>query len=432
MTIRESSVAPGRQAVADSAKPRAEKVGVAQNRGKPWLSEKVDTARAKLMGSQGKAVMDAVDRGIAELRLTPLSQLPPEALRAFTERMPKIDLHRHLNGSIPLERLLSVAKELGIMLPANDLEGLRPHVQITTADRPTLPVYLSKFDVIGRVLKNPKVIEELAASTVEDAAKDKLAHVEIRFAPQFMAAAHGLDMEDIVKAVCAGVRKGVDKTKTTARLIIIIARQHGVDQGAIVAKLAAKYKDFGVVAIDLASASEVQFPPGPYAEAFEGARLDALSATCHAGESAGPESIKSAIVDLKVPRVGHASRILEDPEVVALTRKLRTVLECCPTANAQVGAIASFGDHPIYALLQLGVLVALCTDNPAISGITLSKEFERLLTIFDQLTLGDVEQLIQNSVDGAFLTARERAQLGKRVAKDLAAAEVRLLRDIGG
>ncbi len=375
--------------------------------------------------------MDAVDRGLAELRLTPLSKLPPEALRAFTERMPKIDLHRHLNGSIPLERLLEVATALGALLPANDLEGLRPHVQITNADRPTLPVYLSKFDVIGQVLKNPKVIEQLAASTVEDAAKDNLAHVEIRFAPQYMAAAHGLDMEEVVKAVCAGVRRGVDASGTTARLVIIIARQNGVDQGAIVAKLAAKYKDFGVVAIDLASASETEFPPGPYAEIFAGAQLDGLCATCHAGESAGAESIESAIVDLEVQRGGHASRILENPEVVALAKRLRIVLECCPTANAQVGAIASFGDHPIYTLLQLGVLVALCTDNPAISGITLSKEFEKLLTIFDKLTLGDVEQLIQNSVDGAFLTARERAQLGKRVTKDLAAAEIQLARDLG-
>ncbi len=379
-----------------------------------------------MLGKQGKELMDAVDRGIAALRLTPLSKLPPDALRSFTERMPKIDLHRHLNGSIPLERLLAVAQGLRTTLPANDLDGLRPHVQITNADRPTLPAYLSKFDVISQVLKNPKVIEELAAATVEDAARDNLAHVEIRFAPQYMAQAHGLDLEDVVKAVCAGVRKGVDATKTTARLIVIIARQNGVDEGAVVAKLAAKYKDYGVVGIDLASHSEELYPPGPYAGTFEGARLDALCATCHAGESAGAESIRSAITDLGVQRVGHASRILEDPKVVELARKLRTVLECCPTANAQVGAIASFGDHPIYTLIQLGVLVALCTDNPAISGITLSTEFERLLTIFDQLTLGDVEQLIQNSVDGAFLTARERAQLGKRVAKSLAAAEVDL------
>ncbi len=432
MAITESRVAPGRSPTAESAAPRRPEVGVAQNRGPEWLADALDVARQNKATPGTKAVMDVIDGAITELRLTPLKDLPKEAVRAFFERMPKIDLHRHLNGSIPIERLFETAQRLGIPLPASDVEGLRPHVQMGADEKRTFPGYLGKFDLIGTVLKSPTVIETLAAACIEDAARDNLAHVEIRFAPQYMAAAHGLDLDDVVKAVCAGVKKGVDASGTTARLIIIIARQKGVDEGAVVAKLAEKYRDFGVVALDLASASETDFPPGPYADVFRGARKKALCATVHAGESAGAESIEDAVRLLRAQRIGHATRILENSEVVDLLRTNGTFVEACVTANWQVGAIEAIAHHPVITLLRLGVLVALCTDNPAVSGVTLSREFERLVDTFKDVTLGDVEKLVQNSVDGAFLSVRERAQLGRRVVKELGDAEEALVRDTWG
>lgn len=370
----------------------------------------------------------AIEEALAWLRLTPIAKLGEPALRSFTTRMPKIDLHRHLNGSIPIERLLAAARRYGVTLPADTVEGLRPLVQVTHQDK-TLPDYLRKFDVIGKVLKTPGAIEMLSEACVEDAARDNLEHVEIRFSPQYMAKAHGLDLEEVIKAVSRGIKRGVQESGITARMIVVISREAGVDEGALVAAIAAKHKHLGVVAIDLAG-NETSFPPGPFAEVFQTAKQAGLGITVHAGEAAGARSVRDAVTLLGADRVGHAARAEEDPNVVALMIARGVYGESCPTANAQVGAVDSYENHPLPRYLRAGMPQVLATDNPSISGITLSSEFQRAAGAFG-LTLGEIEQLLQHSVDAAFLSPIERAKLGKKMSAGLAEAERRLVLEVG-
>lgn len=373
-------------------------------------------------------LVSALDEAIAWLRLTPLAQLPEAAVRRFTEQMPKVDLHRHLNGSIPIERLLEIAKKHSITLPADDIERLRPHVQVTEHDK-TLPDYLRKFDVIGQVLKSPATIEALATSSIEDARRDKLSHVEIRFAPQYMAGSHGLKLEEVIRSVARGVKRGVDATGVTARLIVIITRHDGVDEGAAVAKLAAKYQHLGVVGLDLAG-DETHYPPGPFADVFKDAKKAGLCITVHAGEAGPAENVHSAVMQLLADRIGHGVSAKDDPELVELLKIIGTPIEGCLTSNEQTGAVRDGEQHPGPTFLREGLRQVLNTDNPSISGITLSQEFQRAIKEFG-LTLAEVEQLIDNAIDGAFLTPLERARLGKVMDRRLASAEAELVGTLG-
>ncbi len=414
------------------AEPRPEdtdEVRVARPRGTTRMQDAMAALAHAGAGMPGTtASMSALDEALAWLRLTPLSRLPAAATRRFTEQLPKIDLHRHLGGSIPIERLLETAKEHGVTLPAGDVEGLRPHVQITEHDK-TLHDYLRKFDVIGQVLKSPATIEALAASCIEDARRDGLAHVELRFAPQYMARPHGLRLEDVIEAIARGVKRGVSDTGVTARLIVIITRHDGVDEGARVARLAAKHQHLGVVGLDLAG-DETRYPPGPFADVFKTAKKAGLCVTIHAGEAGSADNVLASVVGLQADRIGHGVAARDDAQVIDTLRLLGVPVEGCLTANQQVGAVREGEQHPGGVFLRHGIRQVLNTDNPSISGITLSQEFQRAIKEFE-LTLAEVEQLIDNSIDGAFLTSLERARLGKVVDRRLANAEAELVGSLG-
>ncbi|HRJ74004.1 MAG TPA: adenosine deaminase [Terrimicrobiaceae bacterium] len=284
---------------------------------------------------------------------------------------PKIDLHRHLDGNIRLSTILELSRSHGIPLPADDLEGLRPFVTITEP-APGLLAFLDKFRYSVGALADLAACRRVAYENVEDALREGLDAVELRFSPWFMAQPHGLDPTAVVGAVAEGVEQGRRDFGVKTRLIGILSRTFGAEIAwkELEALLAFRGE---LVAIDLAG-DEAGFPPGLFKKHFARVRDVGLHVTIHAGEAAGPESIWEAIRVLGAERIGHGIRAVEDPALLDFLVNRRIGLECCITSNVQTSTVPDFASHPLRTLLERGVIATINTDDPGISGIDYDHE----------------------------------------------------------
>jgi adenosine deaminase len=321
--------------------------------------------------------------------------------------LPLIDLHRHLDGNVRLETLLDLADRHGIKLPAKDVEGLRPYVQVMGRARSLLD-FLNKFEYLTLVLADLDACRRVALENVQDAAAEGLAHVELRFSPWFMAEPHGLDPQALTEAVIDGIAAGVRETGISASAIGIISRSYGVEIATkeLEALLA---NASGLCALDLAG-DELGYPAGLFRAHFLRAREAGLNITVHAGEADGPASVWSAIRDLGATRIGHGFRSIEDPELVEYLVARRIGLEICLTSNIQIDAVHSYREHPMKRLLDAGVLACLNTDNLAISGIDLRHEYE-VAAPAAGLDHSQINQAQRNAIEMAFLGEAQKSLL---------------------
>lgn len=312
--------------------------------------------------------------------------------------LPLIDLHRHLDGSVRLNTVLDLAEQHGIELPADTLEGLRPHVQVTET-QPGLMAFIARFKYLTAIMADTEACRRIAFENVEDAAAEGIDYIELRFSPVFMAEAHGLDPEAVVEAVVDGTRAGARETGLQARLIGILSRSFGVERCLEeLDALLAHRKD--LVALDLAG-DEERFPAALFSAHFRRAREAGLAVTVHAGEADGAHSVWSAIRDLGAARIGHGFRSIEDPDLVDYLCERQIGLEICLTSNLQIGAVDDYASHPAKRLLEAGVVLNLNTDDPGISGIDLRHEFE-VAAPAAGFTSRDLELVRRNAARMAF------------------------------
>ena len=285
----------------------------------------------------------------------------------------KIDLHRHLDGSVRLGTILELAREHGVELPADTEEGLRPYVQVSSA-KEGLMAFIEHFKYLTAVMVDAEACRRIACENVEDAAEEGIGYIELRFSPVFMAEPHHLNPSDVVDAVIDGVREGSLQTGVNAQLIGIMSRSYGPERCMQELEALLRRRE-DLVAIDLAG-DEQAFPAGLFVDHFRRVHEVGLCATVHAGEADGAHSVWSAIRELGASRIGHGFRSIEDPKLVDYLAENGIGLEICLTSNLQIGAVASYAEHPARRLLDAGVTLNLNTDNPGISGIDLQNEFE--------------------------------------------------------
>lgn len=326
---------------------------------------------------------------------------------------PLCELHRHLDGSIRLETLLALADRHGIALPGDTVETLRPHVQVTNPED-GLMSFIAKFRWLTAVLVDAEACRRVARENVEDAAREGIDYIELRFSPAFMAETHGLHLEAVVEAVIDGVRAGIVETGVSARAIGILSRTYGPDacRRELDALLACRD---GLVAIDLAG-DERQFPAPLFREHFRRVRDAGLHVTIHAGEADGPASVRSAVEDLGAERIGHGIHAVRDPAVLDLLAERDIGLEVCLTSNVHTSAVADYAGHPVRRLLDFGLKLCLNTDDPGISGIDLPHEYN-IAAPACGLSREAVHLTQRHALAMAFLTESERAALRSFRAK---------------
>ncbi len=349
---------------------------------------------------------------------TPLprsASYPITEMRRVLHALPKVDLHRHLEGSLRLETLAEIAREHGIDLPSYDIEHLRPYVQITD-DPPDFQRFLEKFQLLRRFYTTREAVQRVAYEAVIDAAFDNVRYLELRFNPAALAHAQGFSFYEVTDWVAQSVERAQTDAGITVRLLCTIVRHESLRNAAEIIEVAHAFCDRGVVGIDLAG-DETSYPATPFGPLFKRAAEEGLGVTVHAGEAGSALNVREAIEQLSAQRIGHGIHAIEDSSVVQLVRLKNVALEVCPTSNLQTGVMPNFGHHPLRDLYQLGVAVTINTDDPSISDTTLTDEY--LVAVKGMgLGLRDLRTLNRNSIRSAFLSAEDRQRLERQILQE--------------
>jgi len=323
---------------------------------------------------------------------------------------PLIELHRHLDGNVRLETVLDLGRKYNLPLPAWDLEGLRPHIQVMEPQVGVM-AFIAKFKWFTGVMVDLEACRRIAYENVEDASHEGIDYIELRFSPWFMAEPHGLDPEGLVEAIMDGVKAGIQDFDIQVKLIGILSRTYGPEIAwKELGALLTHYDD--LVAIDLAG-DEAHFPAELFTEHFKKARDLGLEVTAHAGEAAGPESIWQAIRFLGASRIGHAITAVDDPELMDFMLEDRVGIESSLTSNLQTSSISDYVHHPIKQFLNHGLLATINTDDPGISNIDLRYEYE-VAAPAAGLSIEQIHQAQRNAIEIAFLSDQEKGTLLNR------------------
>jgi adenosine deaminase len=326
---------------------------------------------------------------------------------AVNTRLPLIDLHRHLDGSIRLETILDLGRRHNIPLPAWTTAELRPHV-VVTEPHAGLVEFLAKFQWMIAVLADYDACRRVAYENVEDASREGIRYIELRFSPCFMASHHHLDPSRVVEAVIEGARQGEADFGVRVNLIGILTRTFGPGLARKELLALLDHKEH-LVALDLAG-DEASKPAGLFVEHFKEGRDAGWQITVHAGEAAGAASIVEAVEKLGATRIGHAVRAVDDPAVMAMLRERRIGIEANLTSNVQTSAVPNLASHPLRQFLAEGLLACINTDDPGISGIDLPHELD-VAAPAAGLTPEDVDQTLRNAWGMAFLREDEKHSL---------------------
>ena len=296
------------------------------------------------------------------------------------------ELHLHLDGSLRPETVWELAKEQGIRLPAESAEEVKYKMEVPEDCR-TLEEYLERFDLPLLVLQRADAIERVTYELVEDLAKEGVDYAEIRFAPQ-LSVNGGLTQDEVVEAAIRGAERGM-KVYPEIRVGLILCCMRGADNEALnmqTVETAKKYLGPVVCAVDIAGA-EGLFPTENFAPVFAKVREYGIPMTIHAGEAAGPDSMKTAL-SFGTKRIGHGVAAINDPELIRRLIDENVTLEVCVTSNYHTKVVPAIEMHPIHKLFDEGVHVTVNSDNRTCSRTTLQKEKEVLK---EQLGFSDEE-----------------------------------------
>lgn len=331
----------------------------------------------------------------------------PKRSSEFYRSLPKVDLHRHLEGSLRFSTLRELARSQALDLPPT--AELRSMVQIQAGEPLTFENFLSKFSTLRLFYRSPEIITRITREAIADAAADNVRYLELRFTPVALSKAQGFSLAQVMDWVIDGTRNTQQEYGITTRLIASVNRHESPALAAQVSYLAAERIQAGIVGLDLAG-NEADFPADPFVEIFKHARQNGLHITIHAGEWGRGENISQAICLFGADRIGHGIRILELPPAVELALRENTPLEVCITSNYQSGVIAPTESHPITRMASLGLNVTINSDDPGISQITLGDEYRFACEALNW-SMSAVRDRVIAAAKSSFLLKAERQEL---------------------
>lgn len=338
--------------------------------------------------------------------MTNSNKFTNELTLEIIRQLPKAELHCHLDGFVRPQTVIELAAEQGLKLPTTDIKELSEMMTVPL-DCPNLVQYLKCFDIVLPVMQQPYAITRIFYEACEDAVKDGIKYIELRFAPA-LHTQNGHSYSQIIEAAIDGVNMAQKKLPITPRIICCAMRQMSPDVNKEIAEICWRFRHQSVVGFDLAG-PEDGFPPDKHAEAFRIIREKSLSVTIHAGEAKGAKSIKLAL-HCNAHRIGHGTRIFEDEKVLQEVIDRRVPLECCVTSNIQTKAVKTLAEHPIQKLFNLGVITVPCTDNPTVSGVTLSGEYFTLYKQFG-FKINDILRMMDYGFSSAFVSESVRKRM---------------------
>ena len=344
-----------------------------------------------------------------------MSEIPMELLK----RLPKTDLHCHLDGSLRLDTVLDLAKQQKVKLPTFDrgeLFGLLyagEHVE-------SLDDYLRAFDITLSVLQQEHALERVAYELAVDAHAENVRYIEVRYSP-LLHVREGLRPSQVVEAVLRGLRTAKRELGIRYGVILCAIRSLPPEQSLRIAELCVAFKNRGVVGFDLAG-SEINFPAKVHRAAFQLVIDNNINCTAHAGESFGPDSVHQAIHKCGAHRIGHGTRLVESGDLLNFVNDHRIPLAVCPSSNVQPRAAASWSAHPVDFFVDYGLRVTINTDNRLMSDTTVTKELLLCHRYFGW-SLATIKEIIISGFKSAFMPYREKADLVAEISRELATYE---------
>lgn len=354
-------------------------------------------------------------------------------------KLPKVSLHDHLDGGLRPETIIELANEIGHKLPANDPQELKQWF-LDSCDSGSLVRYLETFEHTTAVMQTKEGLIRVAREFGLDLAKDGVIYGEVRWAPE-QHLSKGLSLDEVVEYVEEGLsqaRAEVRKNGGYLQTGQLITAMRQNDNAQAIAELAVRHREKGCVGFDYAG-PEDGFSPSRHAAAFRWLNEQLMPVTLHAGEAAGKESIRDAIVDGRTLRLGHGVRIIEDVyvdaadsskyafgEIATWVLERGIALELSPSSNLQTGAIPgvenpTMSDHPFDDLYRLGFNVTVNTDNRLMSGTSITRELELLTDAFGY-DIEDLELFQLNAANAAFIDMDIRSEIMDRITEGFAKA----------
>lgn len=331
--------------------------------------------------------------------------------REFIHKLPKTDLHVHLDGSLRMETIRELASR-GID-PGNGPGFTLEEIEATLMpgrDYGSLAEYLKDFEITLSLMQTSETLERIAYELAEDCAAENIRYVEVRFSPILHTRA-GLSLPTIVESVIDGLQAAEGDFNIRTGIIICGIRNMDPETSCRLAELAVAYKRRGVVGFDLAG-EEKDFPAKDHREAFNLIINNNINSTVHAGEGFGPGSIAQAIHYCGANRIGHGTRLREDEDLLNYVTDHRIPLEICLTSNLQTGIVQSIRDHPFNFYYQYGVRVTVNTDNRLMSDTSITRELHLAVENFS-LTPFNLRDILLNGFKSAFLPYGEKVRLIK-------------------
>ena len=312
--------------------------------------------------------------------------------------LPKIELHCHLDGSLRTETIIDIALKDGIQLPSYERNELQKEL-IAPLECESLDDYLKRFALPNLVMQSKENLRRITFELFEDAAKENVKYMEVRFAP-LLHTLKGLDVEEIIQAVLEGMEAAVNRYDIRGNIILSCMRTMPVESAFEVVEKGRKFLGKGVVAIDLCASEEEGFCRR-FIEPIALARNYGYRVTIHAGETGVGKNVLEAVELLGAERIGHGVFIKDCPEAYTIVKDRQVVLEMCPTSNVQTKAVRDYREHPIYQFHKDGIKVTINTDNRTVSDTTMTKECQIVNSEFN-LSEEDYRQIYVNSVEASF------------------------------
>lgn len=319
--------------------------------------------------------------------------------REFFHKLPKTDLHVHLDGSLRIPTILDLAQKDGIDLGA-DTEKKLINLIGPGKVHESLNKYLEGFDLTLKVLQTPESLYRAAYELAEDNAKENVEYFEVRYSP-VLHTQKGLSTTVIMESVIEGLKVAERDFSIKSGVIVCGIRNISPEVSLRMAELAVAFKNRGVVGFDLAGA-EYNYPARDHLEAFSLILSNNINVTIHAGEAYGPDSIHQALHYCGAHRIGHGTRLKENGDLLNYVNDHRTPLEICLSSNVQTQAAKSMSNHPFKFYLDLGLRVTLNTDNRLITNTTMTDEY---MLAYKEFNLGpqSILDLVINGIKSAFI-----------------------------
>ncbi len=335
-------------------------------------------------------------------------------IEQFINAIPKVELHLHLEGAIPLETIYNLIQRAGGEESINNLDDLRRKLTYTDFAN-----FIDVWTWKNTFIRTEEDFEEIAYRVLESLSKQNVKYIEAFYSPgDFWRV--GLTVQGITEYLIKGKERAYRDFGIQSELIIDLIRDHGPERSMKYLEEVTPYLGKGVIGIGLGG-SEQSFPADPYAFVYKEAKDRGFRLTAHAGEAAGPKSIWAAVEKLGVERIGHGARANEDSELVSLLKEKQIPLEMCVISNVKTGVCSSIETHPIKQYFQQGLMVTVNSDDPTMFNTSINQEY---LILIEKLgfTVSDLKRLSMNGIDASFMSGEDKKLMNDRFEKEWSTA----------